>query len=1000
MSEGHEDPPGSAADGGGKHFGTEPEPSSKPVSRGRRLLIWSVVTVLLLGLAAVQFLSGSSFESSLFRLLPQEDRDPSVELSRQFFQRRLARDLFVLVGHPDPDEATAGAREVRSFLTRSGQLTSSAVASPTETAESFYQLYFPYRDRVLAPDVRSRLSSERGVVELLRENEERLYSPMSSAFAWSLTKDPILLFPRFLDSLPGPPGDLRWEDGELRIVAPDRTYVLVRGTLQFDPDDRTRTFQFSSDHGSLRQTLEERDAGYRVLASGWVLHAIEGRRAAETDVRRLTLFSVIGVATLCLFVSFSVGSLFHLFMPILFGLLLALTTTRLVFGEIHLLTLGFGTSLVGISVDYVFHFLCARGNSPHDRLVRVRPAITVGLITTCLGYLGLATSPLPGLVQMAFFSGVGLLGAYLVVVFASPLLPVARRTPALPFGGAEGLAHRIARVPTWFVIVFAAMSVSGFVAFLPRISTSDDVRQFQKPSERLLEQDAEVRTLLGAVTTPSSFLLVQGNDPQEVLEREEALQASLPEGSLLGTSSFVPSLRRQEANLALLDERFSTRGSPEFRDYLDRLEFEPEVLHDWAAYRKESEDRFLTFEQWWASPVSRDLRFLWLDRSPGGSRAIVLPKGNVSPGALDRAATSAPGVQHIRPVEDLNRVLQVARTSFAETVVLAYLAVAVLAFLRYGLSVGFRILLTPLLAAVGTLFILQLLDEPITLFHEVGLLLVLGIGVDYAVFFAEEESVESGTVNAILLSAATTLLSFGVLSLSELPVLRGIGWSVVIGITLSLVLSPLAARPWRSPLRSRRGLMGALFGVVLFGSGCAPSAPIYDPPNGNALRLDRNLDPAVAASMDISIELQRDELLWNLEGVLEVERDRVALVAFTPVGTTLFSAVFQDGELTIEKLPLVRLPVPPETILLLVHVGLWPLDSVRGWLVETSASLTLEEDVTRKVGRRGETFVVVSGDESLVRGKFGTGRCQIEAPPFQIGITIRNSFSLDELADP
>ena len=149
----------------------------------------------------------------------------------------------------------------------------------------------------------------------------------------------------------------------------------------------------------------------------------------------------------------------------------------------------------------------------------------------------------------------------------------------------------------------------------------------------------------------------------------------------------------------------------------------------------------------------------------------------------------------VHPVEDLNGVLSRARSSFTLRVSISYLIVAALVLLRYGSGLGFRILATPTLAAAGTILILAALGEPLTLFHGVGLLLVLGIGVDYALFFAEAGEVEPGTLQAVLLSAGTTVLSFGVLSLSTLPVLVGIGTTVVVGIVLSLALSPLAACP-------------------------------------------------------------------------------------------------------------------------------------------------------------------------------------------------------------
>jgi predicted exporter len=71
--------------------------------------------------------------------------------------------------------------------------------------------------------------------------------------------------------------------------------------------------------------------------------------------------------------------------------------------------------------------------------------------------------------------------------------------------------------------------------------------------------------------------------------------------------------------------------------------------------------------------------------------------------------------------------------------------------------------------------------------------LILGIGVDYAIFFAESESDQRPvTMLGVWLAALTSLLSFGLLALSQVPAMTQIGLTMIIGILVSLLLSPLA----------------------------------------------------------------------------------------------------------------------------------------------------------------------------------------------------------------
>ena len=71
-------------------------------------------------------------------------------------------------------------------------------------------------------------------------------------------------------------------------------------------------------------------------------------------------------------------------------------------------------------------------------------------------------------------------------------------------------------------------------------------------------------------------------------------------------------------------------------------------------------------------------------------------------------------------------------------------------------------------------------------------MLVLGFGVDYTVFLAEAE--EPSTLLGVLLAGFATLLSYGLLALSQTPALRGFGLTLGIGVLVSLLLSNLALK--------------------------------------------------------------------------------------------------------------------------------------------------------------------------------------------------------------
>ena len=121
----------------------------------------------------------------------------------------------------------------------------------------------------------------------------------------------------------------------------------------------------------------------------------------------------------------------------------------------------------------------------------------------------------------------------------------------------------------------------------------------------------------------------------------------------------------------------------------------------------------------------------------------------------------------------------------------AFVSMLLLAF-RYGLSGGLAVMLAPTIAAITSIGIQGLIGEPLSLFNVLAVLLVLGIGVDYGIFYRETGAASPSTLVAIALSSITTLLAFGLLALSATTAVHAFGLTILIGIGIAFLLSPLA----------------------------------------------------------------------------------------------------------------------------------------------------------------------------------------------------------------
>ena len=194
------------------------------------------------------------------------------------------------------------------------------------------------------------------------------------------------------------------------------------------------------------------------------------------------------------------------------------------------------------------------------------------------------------------------------------------------------------------------------------------------------------------------------------------------------------------------------------------------------------------------SSVSENFGFLWLGEVSGQYASIIVLSEITNPELVESYISQQQGVSVLDKSAEISTIFAHYRVFIGQMLFVAYLLIGLLLIKRYGVSVALKVLTPPFIAAIVALAITVVFAIPITIFNLLALLLVLGIGIDYTLFFAEQkENVNSeNTLLAITLSAITTVLSFGLLALSETQAIHGFGITVLTGIIVAWLLAPLA----------------------------------------------------------------------------------------------------------------------------------------------------------------------------------------------------------------
>ncbi|MBI3897953.1 MAG: MMPL family transporter [Gammaproteobacteria bacterium] len=767
---------------------------------GAALLLLAVVAMLAAWFS--EHAPAIKVQTNLLALLPNTGRSPAVERAASKLEDQWTRRLVFLIGHASPATAQQNARKFAQALTTNNDIVGDVhYQFPTPDLAMLREAYRPYRFQLLTEADRGIAGDPRQFVQ--QRLQQRLYDPFRAGFGTPLQQDPLGLFDGYLASLPllRANSTLEFTDGWLLAHDSDRTFVVLSAAINASPHDSAAQQRlqvvFNGAYGAL-------DRDVTVLRTGAAFYAIAARESAERELHLIGIGSLVGIALMLYLV-------FRSFRPILFGLLsvaigigAAIVVTVLVFGEVHLITLVFGASLLGEAVDYAIQYYAARldaGPSWDARrgLRAVLPGISIAVITSVLGYGALALAPFPGLRQIALFSIVGLVTAYVVVVLLLPWVtraPARRRPQALLQAAERTLAgverYASARVRWLVIIAIVAISLPGWW----QLTSDDNVRLLINPPKQLADEEVAVRRLTG-LDQGGQFFLVEGRDPQQLLEREEALTPRLRELEGRGlltqhqaVSDFVPSRKHQQQNYVWYGAQVFA-PTAELTRVLATQGFRADVAQRYGADYRQSATQRLEPAAWLAWPGTVPWRHLWLGEDVDGYASVVTLSGFKSVAVLEPAAQDLPGVTLVNKAGDVSKLFRKYRELGSGALAIAILLIFAVLIWRYRLRAAAHTLLPTLSALVATVAYCGYRHTPLTLFNIMALLLVLGVGVNYTIFLREGIGRRGAVLLGVLLSAATTLLSFGLLGWSSTPALSQFGSTLFVGIVVTVLLAPL-----------------------------------------------------------------------------------------------------------------------------------------------------------------------------------------------------------------
>ena len=757
--------------------------------------IFLILLLVVLALAGWQWRNGPPLSANLMELVPGTAPDALESRAEQRMQEPLNREMLVLVGHADRQQAVAMAQQLGEQWQASGlfekvqwNLQADLPALRTQLLQGrLAMLSFEDRQQLIEhPDA------------FIQQRVQGLFDPFTGFSLVPSQEDWLGLTGRIQNSQPQH-GAVQLDIGSGALVADTDgiSWVLLRARTTGNAFDMKLPLQVAELLQSSR--AEAAQAKVQLLAASGLLYAANGQQQATREMTWVGGGATIGILLLLL-LAFRRWRVLLAFVPVLVGMLFGAAACVALFGHMHVMTLVLGSSLIGVAVDYPLHYLSKSWSLKPWRswpaLRLTLPGLTLSLITSCIGYLALAWTPFPALTQIAVFSAAGLIGAYLCAVCLLPALlkGVQLRPAQWPLRVCESLLLcREALLKRASTPVLLAVLVAFCVAGLLQLDSKNDIRQWVGAPQQLTDEAQTIARITGYQPT-SQFFLVRAADQQQLLERQNALSERLDQ---------LVNLEKLQGYLSLNQLVSPPSEQVQVREALNKLAQHWQPLLDLgvpvAALQAELESlRALPIQDVDTAlrgPLAEPYRALWLGSTDdGGVAAMVSLQGLNNPALLQVQAVDLPGVELVDRLGELNSVFAATQISAAELKLASCVLIVLVLILPFGLGGALRIVTLPLLAAVCSLASLGWLGQPLTLFSLFGLLLVTAISVDYAILMREQVGGAAVSLLGTLLAALTTWLSFGLLAVSSTPAVSNFGLSVSLGLVFSFMLAPWAGR--------------------------------------------------------------------------------------------------------------------------------------------------------------------------------------------------------------
>ncbi|MCQ2398351.1 MAG: MMPL family transporter [Sphaerochaetaceae bacterium] len=711
-------------------------------------------------------------------IIPSRNTNKAVSAAEKKFTENQNANVNIFIGCADFDRAETAARELFSILDGQGIFSELTLENESVSADAVKDFINSNVYLLLDDETQEKIKANPSAFQ--EESLATIFSAMTLSDLGNLENDPFLLsesvWRSFLNEI-SDATSLSPRNNLLCSEADGIWYIMMSGKLT------NKNIAVTDRNGGIRSiyaagdSIAEKYGDVSVNYSGIPFHSWEGANSSQKEITLISAFSIIAVLVMFLIVCRNLHILKLFIVSLLLATVSAAGCLVIFFREFNVMTLIFGTTLIGTCIDYAIHFYTRYthkqdGENTWDIRKKLVKSLSVSFLSTELCYALLLLSEYPVLRQIAVFSCGGLLSSYLTTLFLYPNMISEKDINRKSF-----IAKQDKKTEVPFLLpVLAVLSTVLLAVNLPNVKIHNDITSLYVPSPRLLDGETVAAKVLGYSSV--SYAVIGGSSEEDVLQNESRFTAELKkqqnEGKLkccIACSSFIPSVSQQEKSIEAAKLLIPNKEKQCNILGIDSVEKVTEVI--------ENLQPSLTISDL-PPQLSSLVSGLVIGEIENIRYNAVLIQNAENEDEIAEIAAGYPDVTYFRTATDISRSLDILTRRICILSGIAFAVIAVLLVAVLGLSKGVKMLLAPYTIACLTIAVTSFSGMYIDFFFITGMILTLGLGLDYIVFAYDKG--RGTSFKAVLFSFITTELSFGTLVFSSFRPVHIFGVTVFTGI--------------------------------------------------------------------------------------------------------------------------------------------------------------------------------------------------------------------------